>query len=74
MARETTTVSLKGSAAYVRAFRRLADDMDTEMGILVREALDAKFGDAIEERLLFFAKFDAHKHQSKHESEDDGSL
>lgn len=70
MGQRTTTVSLTAPPIYKEAFKLLAAQSRRDMGDLVREALDEKFGDRISELMpLFFAKSDAHAHQSNHDSE-----
>lgn len=62
--RKTTTVSLKASSSYRRAFAQVALDQGRDMGDLVREALDAHFGAEIERYTKIFAPSDAQKVQS----------
>lgn len=70
MGQRTTTVSLTAPPAYKEAFKLLAAQSQRDMGDLVREALDEKFGERISDLItLFFADLDAQTHQSNHEGD-----
>lgn len=59
----TVTVSLHADREYVNALSVLARRKGKRMGVLVREALQDKYGAELEEILSFFANSDVSKHQ-----------
>lgn len=59
MAVNTRSVSLVADREYHNALSALAKKHDKGLGVLVREAIDAKYGAELEEIILFFRKSDA---------------
>lgn len=69
--RRMVTVSLEADARYKRALTQVAADQGKDEGEIVREALDAVFGDAINKWLSFFAPNEPHKTQMNPEGHAD---
>ncbi len=68
----TTTVSVRGDKAYIRALRLVAEKKGVNIGDIVREALDDKFSDEISlasEQLSFIFPEVSHVSDIKHMQE-----
>lgn len=63
MAVKTISISLVGDRNYVNALSALAHKRNKRIGDLVREALDAQYGDELKELVSFFENGDASVHQ-----------
>jgi predicted DNA-binding protein len=56
-------VSIRADRTYIKALREFAEDSNKTVADIVREALDAHIGDALEPRVVFFAQRERDKVQ-----------
>lgn len=69
MARTSTTVSLRADDTYRQALRAFADAEGKDMADLVRQAMDEKYGVALQPYLSFFAHGVPRNQQSLRENQ-----
>jgi hypothetical protein len=73
MARTSTNISLRGDREYVNALAVLAKREGTSIGVLVRRALDEKYGESLQSiSALFFADAETKMSQMEQSRTDEG--
>lgn len=63
MSAKTISVSLLADREYHNAVAALANKKEMSIGALVRECIDARYGDELQEIILFFRNGDAEINQ-----------